>query len=160
MPWTPAAALAVAAATISALPQLPPEKSLALSLATEAGQAALAACAAKGSAATVEIVDLNGLVKVLLSADGARTSSFVYARRKAYTVLRKGVSSGEYGRSLGQPLPAPPFEGDSELIQYAGALPILRGVTLIGAISVSGPTGQADDEACARAGLSRIEGRF
>ncbi len=151
-------ALAISAA--AALPQLSADRSIPLTLAVDAAQAAMSACAVKGSPTTVEIVDLNGLVKVLLSSDGARTSSFEYARRKAYTVLRKGVSSGDCGRSLGTPTPSQPFEGDADLIQYAGGLPILRGPTLIGAIAVSGPTGQTDDETCAQAGLTTIAGRL
>ena len=81
------------AARSAALPQIPPARSIPLGLAMEASRTALDACTARGSPATVEIVDLNGLTKVVLSADGARTSSFDYVRRKAYTVLRKGVSS-------------------------------------------------------------------
>ena len=142
------------------LPQLPPERSIPLDLAIEAARAALDACTARGSAATVEVVDLNGLPKVILSADGARTSSFEYARRKAYTVLRKGISSEEYGRSLGAlPPHPPPFEGDPSLIQYAGGIPIRHGAAMVGVISVSGPTGEDDDGACAQAGLDRIKAR-
>ncbi len=149
------------AARSAALPQIPPARSIPLGLAMEASRTALDACTARGSPATVEIVDLNGLTKVVLSADGARTSSFEYVRRKAYTVLRKGVSSRDFGRSLGKlPENPPPFEGDPNLIQYAGALPVLRGAVMIGVISVSGPTGEDDDEACARAGLDRIAARL
>ena len=143
------------------LPQLPPERSVPLDLAIEAGRAALDACAARGSPATVEVADLNGLPKVVLSADGARTSSFEYVRRKVYTVLHKGISSGDYGRSLGVlPPHPPPFEGDPNLIQYAGGIPIRRGATMIGVISVSGPTGADDDGACAQAGVDRIKARL
>lgn len=155
------AVLIPSAAEAAALPQLPPSRSLPLVLAIEAGRTALDACAAKGSPATVEIVDLNGLAKVVLSADGARTSSFEYDRRKAYTVLHKGMSSRDFGRSLGR-LPAhpAPFEGDPNLIQYGGGLPIMRGAVMIGVIVVSGPTGDDDDEACAHAGLVRIAARL
>lgn len=146
-------------AVSAVLPQRPLERSVPLDLAIDGSRTALEACAARGSAATVEVVDLDGLTKVVLSADGAQTRLLEYARRKAYTVLHKGISSGEFGRSLGK-LPAhpPPFEGDPNLIQYAGALPIMRGSAMIGTISVSGPTGEEDDEVCARAGLNRIVG--
>jgi uncharacterized protein GlcG (DUF336 family) len=141
--------------------KLPPEKSIPLDLALEAVQTAQAACMAKNSPATVEVADLNDNIKVLLSADGANPNSFEFARRKAYTVLKKGLSSGDFGKSLGMlPRNAPPIEGDPSLIQYAGALPIMRGTTLIGTISVSGPTGQVDDEICAHAGLDKIKDRL
>ena len=152
---TPAFALS------AVLPQIPPRKSIPLSLAIEASQAALSACATRNSAVTVEVVDLNGLTKVVLSADGAQTNSFEYARRKAYTVLHEGVSSGDYGRSLGKLSANPsPSEGDPNLTRYAGGLPIMRGATMIGVISVSGPTGDNDDEACAQAGLDHIRKRL
>ena len=142
-------------------PVLPPEKSIPLVLAIEAAQAAIDNCLPRKSAATAEVVDLNGLTKVVLSADGARTNSFEYARRKAYTVLKKQMSSGDFGKSLGPIAPnAPPIEGDPNLTQYGGALPIMRGAVMIGTISVSGPTGQVDDELCARAGLDKIKARL
>lgn len=138
-----------APAALSADKQIPMDQALA------AAQAAVETCAAKKSAATVEIVDLNGLPKVLLSPDGARTNSFDYMRMKAYTVLKKGMSSAAYGK-IAKLVPGQPIEGDPQLIQYGGGLPIMKNGVMIGAISVSGPTGQIDDDACAAAGLAKF----
>ena len=138
-----------APAALSSDKQIPMDQALA------AAQAAVETCAAKKSAATVEIVDLNGLPKVLLSPDGARTNSFDYMRMKAYTVLKKGMSSAAYGK-IAKLVPGQPIEGDPQLIQYGGGLPIMKNGVMIGAISVSGPTGQIDDDACAVAGLAKF----
>ncbi len=140
---------------------LPPEKSIPLALALEAVQAALDSCKAANSLAVVEVVDLNYNIKAMLVADGARPQFVEFARRKAYTVLKKNMSSGDFGKQAGpQGRGAPPIEGDANLITFAGALPIKRGNDMIGAISVSGPTGAPADEACAQVGLDKIKGRL
>ncbi len=141
----------------NAQPAPPPEKSVSLDLAREAVQAALDAC--KAGKPVVALVDLSGNIKVQLASDGAIPDQYEYARRKAYTVLKKGMSSGDFGKQVGHPAAgAPPPEGDANLFTYAGALPIRRGDAMVGAISVSGTTGPAADEACAQAGLDRIKG--
>ncbi|MBV9551041.1 MAG: heme-binding protein [Alphaproteobacteria bacterium] len=137
-------------------PQLAPEKSIPLDQALAAAQAALAACTAKNSPATVEVMDLNQNVKVLLSGDGARTNSFEPARRKAYTVLKKGMSSGAFAKSVGSPPVNAVIEGDPNLRASAGGLPIVKGGAIIGALAVSSPTGQDTDEACAEAGIAKF----
>ena len=137
-------------------PAIPPEKLIPLDQAMEAAQAALAACAAKNSPATVEILDLNYNPRVLLSADAARTNSFEPARRKAYTVLKKGMSSGAFAKSIGSPPVTKVIEGDASLRASAGGLPILKAGAIIGALAVSSPTGQDTDEACAQAGIAKF----
>jgi uncharacterized protein GlcG (DUF336 family) len=161
-----AAALLVSALTVPALaqapmpaapPAIPPEKQIPMDQALAAAQAAIETCLKlpRPSAATVEIVDLNNLPKVLLSADGARTNSFDYMKMKAHTVIKKGMSSAAFGKTA-KLTPGQPIEGDPLLIQYGGGQPILKNGVMIGAISVSGPTGQVDDDTCAMAGLAKF----
>jgi uncharacterized protein GlcG (DUF336 family) len=139
----------------------PAAKPFALTLALEAAQAALASCQAAGAPAVVEVMDTAFNPKVILAADGSRANLIEFARRKAYTVIKKGVSSGEFGASVGpQGRGAPPIEGDANLITFAGALPIRIGDELVAAISVSGPKGAAADEECAKAGLDKIRDRL
>jgi uncharacterized protein GlcG (DUF336 family) len=140
----------------AAPPPIPPEKSIPLDQAVEAVQAALAACTARNSPATAEVLDLNYNPKVLLSADGARSNSFEPARRKAYTVLKKGMPSGAFAKSVGSPPVNTVIEGDPNLRASAGGLPIIKGGVIIGALAVSSPTGQDTDEACAQAGVARF----
>jgi uncharacterized protein GlcG (DUF336 family) len=99
--------------------------------------------------------------KVVLAADGARANLAELARRKAYTVIKTGMSSAEFGASVGpQARGGPPINGDANLITFGGALPIKIGNDIVAAISVSGPTGPAADEACAKAGLDKIKDRL
>lgn len=139
----------------------PAAKPFALTLALDAAQAALASCQAAGAPAVVEVMDAAFNPKVILVADGARANLVEFARRKAYTVIKKGMSSGEFGASVGpQGRGAPPIEGDANLITFAGALPIKMGDDIVAALSVSGPKGAAADELCAKAGLEKIRDRL
>lgn len=135
-------------------------KPFAYALALDAAQAALASCQPAGPA-VVEVMDSAFNPKVILVADGSRPNLIEFARRKAYTVIRKGMSSGAFGASVGpQGRGAPPIEGDANLITFAGGLPIMVGNEIVAAISVSGPNGPAADEACAKAGLDKIADRL
>jgi len=156
-----ALALATLALQAPAAPAPAPAKPFAYTLALEAAQAALASCQAAGAPAVVEVMDTAFNPKVILVADEARPMFVEFARRKAYTVIKKGVSSGEFGASVGpQGRGAPPIEGDANLITFAGALPISVGGDIVAAISVSGPKGAAADEVCAKAGLDKIRDRL
>jgi len=139
----------------------PPAKPLPLELALEAAQAALASCQGAGAPAVVEVMDTAFNPKVILAADGSRPNLIEFARRKAYTVLKTGMTSAEFGASVGpQGRGAPPINGDPNLITFGGGLPIKVGDEIVGALSVSGPTGPAADEACAKAGLEKVRARL
>jgi uncharacterized protein GlcG (DUF336 family) len=151
---------AVAFAQAPGLPPnvpVPPEKMIPLDQALEAAQAALAACAARNAPATVQVMDVNENPKVILSADGARSNGFEPARRKAYTVLKKGMSSGEFAKSIGSPPVNTVIEGDPSLRASAGGVPIRRGGAIIGALAVSSPMGGETDEVCALAGVAKFK---
>ena len=144
-------------------PQAPPApppaaaKPFPLALALDAAQAALASCQAANAAAVVEVMDTAFNPKVILAADGTRPNLVEFARRKAYTVIKTGQSSADFGTSVGpQGRGAGPINGDASLITFGGGIPILINNELVAALSVSGPTGPVADEACAKAGLARI----
>jgi len=159
MPIAAIVALTLAAGQTPAL-QPAPAKPFAYMLALDAAQAALASCQPSGPA-VVEVMDTAFNPKVILVADGSRPNLIEFARRKAYTVIKKGMSSGDFGKQAGpQGRGAPPIEGDASLITFAGGLPIKVGDETIAAISVSGPNGPAADEACAKAGLDKIGDRL
>jgi len=159
MPIAAVVALTFAAAQAPAA-QPTPAKPFAYALALDAAQAALASCQPAGPA-VVEVMDTAFNPRVILVADGSRANLIEFARRKAYTVIKKGMSSGDFGKQVGpQERGAPPIEGDANLITFAGGLPIKVGDDIVAAISVSGPNGPAADEACARAGLDKIRDRL
>ena len=145
----------------TAATQVAPAKPFALTLALEAAQAALASCQTSGVSAVVEVMDTAFNPKVVLAADGTRANLVEFARRKAYTVIKTGMSSAEFGTSVGpQPRGGPPINGDANLITFGGGLPIKMNDEVVAALSVSGPTGPAADETCAKAGLDQIRDRL
>jgi uncharacterized protein GlcG (DUF336 family) len=153
-PTTPAAPAAAAAPAPAARP-------FPLALALDAAQAAMAACQVSGGPAIVEVMDTAFNPKVILAADGARANLVEFARRKAYTVIKTGMSSAEFGASVGpQGRGAGPVNGDPNLITFGGAVPIRVGQDIVAALSVSGPSGPGPDEACAKAGLEKIIDRL
>src|SRR5690348_1934280 len=159
-----AAAAAPTAQAPVASPQGPPAaapapaKPFALDVALSAAQAALDFCKAHNAPAVVEVMDTAYNPKVVLAADGARANLVEFARRKAYTVIKTGMSSGDFGKSVGpQGRGAPPINGDANLITFGGAFPITKGGEIVAALSVSGPTGPDNDAACAQAGLDKIK---
>ena len=106
--------------------------------------------------------------KLVLRADGARGSTADTGRRKAYTALITGMSSGDYGASVGypagkptpqlpgKPIGLPPGVTDENLIVAEGGLPLKNAQgKIIGAISVSGAL-ERKDGLCAQAALDKV----
>lgn len=143
---------------------------LSTAVATEWANAAIAACAANGYTVTALYMTNDLVTKVALRADGARGMTMDVARRKAYTALKTGKTSGEFGASVappaGAPAPAPapgalpglpPGQNvDQNLIIWDGGLPVKAGNKVLGAVSISGAPGGDKDAACAQAGLAKI----
>ncbi len=140
--------------------------------AVEAAQAAIAACKLRGYYVTATVLDSDLSIRVVLRGDGAANDTIEFGRRKAYTVIKTGMTSGEFGKTvLASPaaadskVPRPSQSpggviGDPNLITWAGGLPVKTGNKIVGSISVSGAAGGDQDEACAKAGLAAIAGRL
>jgi uncharacterized protein GlcG (DUF336 family) len=165
-----AACLAATASTASAGETAAP---LPLSQLLAAAQVAIDACKSKGYPVTVTVADADLSTRLVLRGEGAPSQTVDISRRKAYTVVKTGMSSGEFGKTVPKPAPAAPnpgastsaspplpgaVEGDPNLITWAGGLPIRVHGTLVGAMSASGAPGGEKDEACVIAGLAKIVG--
>jgi len=141
---------------------------LPLELAVDAAQAAIAACKANGYAITVTILDPDLATRLVLRSDGARDGTVQIGFRKAYTVIKTGMTSGDFGKTVPASAttndapkgPPGPVNGDPNLITWAGGLPIMAGSAVVGAISASGAPGGDKDEACVKAGLAKIADRL
>jgi uncharacterized protein GlcG (DUF336 family) len=138
--------------------------------AIEAAQWAVEACSTHGYHVTATVLDSDLSTRVVLRGDGASDTTVEIARRKAYTVIKTGMSSGDFGKTiLAPPTRASPqagsrqlpdaINGDPNLITWAGGVPIKWGDKIVGSISVSGAPGGDKDEACANAGLAKIAGK-
>jgi uncharacterized protein GlcG (DUF336 family) len=141
-----------------------------LAKAIAAAESAIAACKAQNFHVTVTILDANFVTRVVLRSDGAPDSTVEIARRKAYTVIKTGMSSGDFGKTVASspPVANSPTSGpagssgavssDPNLTTWAGGLPIRLRNKIIGSISVSGAASGEKDEACAKTGLAKIAG--
>jgi uncharacterized protein GlcG (DUF336 family) len=142
-------------------------KALPLDKAIAVAQTALAQCKANGYNVTVMVMDPDYATRLVLRSDDAAARTVEIARRKAYTVIKTGMSSGEFGKTV--PAPATPpaprpagsmppgVNGDDNLITFAGGKQIVVGGEVVGAISVSGAPGGEKDEACVDAGLAKLK---
>ena len=127
-------------------------------------QAAVTACSAAVAFATengwrinVAVVNRGGNLMAFLRMPGAFIHSINIAIDKAYTSASFGFPTkawmGAIGHDDGMKLG---FSAQPRLIVFGGGLPITEGEgEWLGGIGVSGAS-EAEDEACARAGLAAI----
>lgn len=146
----------------------PSADELPLAVVMQWAQTALATCKSLGYPVTATYMNSYREIKLVLRADGARGSTADTGRRKAYTAIVTGMSSADYGASLGyppgkpiprlpgKPIGLPPGAADENLIVAGGGLPLRNAAGKIaGAVSVSGAL-EGKDPVCAQAGLDRI----
>ncbi len=136
-----------------------------LAQAIDAARAAVDSCAAAGYRVGAAVIDSIGEARALLSADGSNGSHAFIAMRKALTALRFEMPSSQ----ASEVIPRDPellARVTPNMFVAGGAIPIIRNGATIGAIGVSGAGGRStggpgaigrQDEACAVAGLRRIE---
>ena len=163
-------ALALAATTSpvfaqqAAQQQPPPARALDMALALEAAQAAVNACLGEGVKGTAAVVDSDGVVRLLLSADGSSKNSAELSPKKAVVAVQMKKPTSEIQAEMEKdPALKARLEADKSIFPRAGALPIMAGNDVIGAIGFGGANGAQGggtrDEACAKAGLDKIKAR-
>jgi len=131
------------------------QKALSEQAALTVAEGALEKCHADGYHVSVIVLDASGLIKLQLRGDGTGPHTLEHGRRKAYTALTFKRPSAETAKAwASSPTPPPVIEGT---VAAAGGVPIKAGDDVIGAIGVSGAPGGDKDEACANAGIARIQ---
>ena len=161
-------ALSLTAMTNLASAQQPaPARAPDMGLALEAAQTAIAKCAADNVKAGASVVDSAGVLRMLVSADGASKGAVESSTRKAFTANAMKASTQDIIEKMktDAALKAK-VDADTALFVRPGGLPIMVGNELIGAIGVGGaqtlkgvPGGERD-AACAMAGLEKIKARL
>jgi uncharacterized protein GlcG (DUF336 family) len=163
-------ALALAATTSTVFaqqpgqPQPPPARGLEMALALEAAQAAVNTCLGEGVKGTAAVVDSAGVLRLVLSADGSSKNSAELSPKKAVVAvqMKKPTSEIQAEMEKDAALKAK-LEADKSIFPRAGALPVMAGNDVIGAIGFGGANGAqgggTHDEACAKAGLDKIKAR-
>lgn len=131
-------------------------RTLSFAAAHEAATVALAQCKSNGYAVTVTVLDRLGRTKVVLHDDNANPHTIENSLRKAYTSLTSRTTSGEYGKRVTSNPASAGLLSLDKITTLEGALPILAGKDLVGAIGISGAPGGDKDAACAQAGIDRI----
>ena len=128
------------------------QRDVSLRMALTIAETALAAC---GVNTSVAVVDRAGRLRVFLQGDGASPHNLELARRKAYTARTFRRTSAEWAKqtettNTGQRMLA-------DVIPLGGGVPINVGEETIGGVGLSGaPGGQAQEEACAKAGIAKV----
>jgi uncharacterized protein GlcG (DUF336 family) len=155
------AAAQVPAAGAPQTPPPPPARGLPIELALEAAKTALDTCKGIDQKVGVSVLDSAGELRVLLASDGAANRGVQNGALKAKAALAFNIPSGlvadraKTDKSVADTLAANPT-----WLARAGAVPVVVGGTVIGAIGVGGARGSEKDEACAVAGLDKVKSRL
>jgi len=123
----------------------------ALAIATES----IANCKQAGYAVSVTVVGRNGEVLVQLRGDNTGPHTMENSFKKAFTARTFRIPSGE----MEDRLKKNPQMGAQYLTGFTtgrGALPIMVGEDVIGAVGASGAPGGEKDEACVKAGIDKV----
>jgi uncharacterized protein GlcG (DUF336 family) len=144
--------------------QQPLARGLDMALAVEAAQAAVNTCLGEGVKGTAAVVDSAGVLRALVSADGSSKNSVEGSPKKAILANdMKKPTSEIFAEMNKDPALKAKLEADKNIFPRPGAVPIVAGNDVIGAIGFGGANGAqgggAHDESCAKAGLDKVKGR-
>ena len=127
-------------------------------LANQAVAAAVAKCANQGYTETAVLVDADGVRQAVLRGDRAGSHTLDSAFSKAYTAASfKSDTSALVERSKTAPALANLLNRLPHLVLFGGGIVIKVGDEVVGAIGAAGAPGAELDDACARAGLEKIQ---
>jgi uncharacterized protein GlcG (DUF336 family) len=130
----------------------------ALGLAIEAARAAVDTCAAGGFYIGASVIDTSGQPRAAVEAEGSDGGHVYVAVRKALVALAFKMPSSKAAAAV-QADKALLARVTPNMFVMEGAVPIMAGTELIGAIGASGAAGGDQDEVCAIAGLNKIKDR-
>ena len=150
------AAAAVGALAPAASAQTVAHKDLSVDGAVIIATTAMADCKAKGWPVSTTVVGRNGEVLVQLRGDGTGPHTMQNSYLKAFTSRTFRIPSGEMEKRLKDN----PQMGAQYLTGFTtgrGALPIMVGEDVIGAVGASGAPGGEKDEACVQTGLDKVK---
>ena len=130
----------------------------ALDLAIEAARAAVDACSAGGFYVGASVIDTSGQPRATVEAEGSDGGHVYVAVRKALVALTFKMPSSQASKAV-QTDKALLARVTPNMFVMEGAVPIMAGSEIIGAIGASGAAGGDQDEVCAIAGLNKIKDR-
>lgn len=131
---------------------------MALGLARDIADAAVADCRARGYQVSAVVVDRDGIVQVVMRDIYASRFTIEIAEHKANATVLSGLASGEFRANRS--------DIREEMNHVAGVLmleggePIEAAGALLGAVGVSGAPGGDQDALCAQAGIEAVRERL
>lgn len=154
----------LAATTSTVFAQQPPARGVDMALALEAAQTAVETCLSQGVKGTAAVLDADGVTRVLVSANGSSKNSAELGPKKGVAAIQyKKPTSELQAEEDKDPALKTKLEADKSIFPRAGAIPIMAGNDMVGAIAFGGANGAqgggTHDEACAKAGLDKIRAR-
>lgn len=143
-------------------PRPPRARGVPIGLAVEAALEAISVCKTNGYKVNALVTDSAGVPTALLSGEGAAAITQRVAMSKAQMVIKYRMTSGEVtAKAAADPALMAQLMADPAIgTPRQGAIPVLIGAELVGAIAVSGAPGGDKDELCAVAGLNKIRDRL
>jgi uncharacterized protein GlcG (DUF336 family) len=149
--------LAAQAQQPASTPAPTPARGPRLDDALRMAQAALAACKAQGSHVVAVVVDAGNLPVALLADDGSvPLAQQLIPRKTALAIKYKAPSADTAERAKTDTALAAEIRADPKIgFALPGALPLVAGGELIGALAVSGGASPQQDSTCAAAGLAK-----
>ncbi len=138
----------------------PPKRGPGYDLALEAAREAVGSCMAKGFKIAASVVDSGGVTRATLAADGAPQIAVQSSAWKAVNSVRSGTTSGlAQARAKKDPAYAAQVRAQPDELAHQGAVPLMVGGVVVGAIGVGGAASE-QDELCAQAGAAKIADRL
>lgn len=140
-------------------------KAIPLDLAIEAAREAIHACELKGYKVSASVVDVAGVERVYLRGDHSTIHTKETAFKKAYTIATLGpifgaTTTGAMTEKINKTPTGPALSSVTNVILLAGGVAIRSGEETLGALGVGGAPGGALDEACAQAGVAKIQAKI
>lgn len=140
-------------------------KTLPLDLATEAAAEAIHSCEARGYRVSASVVDVAGLERVLLRGNQSTVHTRETAFKKAYTIATLGPifgasTTGALTERISKTPTGPALSTVSNVILLAGGVSLKSGDETLGALGIGGAPGGQLDEACAAAGVAKVQERL
>jgi uncharacterized protein GlcG (DUF336 family) len=143
------------AISVPANAQLLTQKAIPAAMAMTIAQTAIDTCKGNGYAVSVAVVGRAGELILQVRGDGTGPHTVENSFRKAYTARTFRSPSAGLAKRLKDD-PQLPLIHLTNVVAAAGALPIMVGEDVIGAVGVSGAPGGDKDEVCAKAGIDKV----
>jgi uncharacterized protein GlcG (DUF336 family) len=130
------------------------QRNMSLEMAKTIAEATLGECKSKGFHTSAVVVDRGGQVLVMLRDEMATPQTAEMARRKAYTAVMFRSTTLDFQKRTEDPAYAPQRQVEG-ILALGGGVPIRVGNEIVGGVASSGSS-QAQDDACAKAGVAKV----